>query len=552
MENYKRKHDLNISDNKSIVIKSIKGINIKDFRLINDQEFYLGNNITLVSGRNGTMKSTIMGLVAHPFETEEESITGETMKTLFSDVFNLSLKKDKPSYQYDLKMSILQDNKTEYLVEPVKMYRRPDRFRLVPSGSAKGDGFFVLPSVYLNLKRLYPLVDIDDNDITKLDIEYTSREKSFIYHFYERIFSKTEFSTFETYEADKSKVNKTPIGPGDDASYDIMSISSGEDNLSSFLKILLSFMRIYNEKEDKNSLTGLLSIDEFEASLHPIAQLNLFNFLLDWSKKYNVQIVLNTHSLYLIQEVMKKQSQIDNNSICINFITNRYSDNLEIYRNPSYKFAKEELTLSTEQQSDTIIKAKILCEDSVAEKYLKKIMTTKLSKRCEFISDVSGGTGSSWQTLSSLAKNGYSLLSDSMALIVYDADISERQLGKPKYDKFLILPSISQKKIPLEKEIVNYILNLNSDDDFFKHFNKSKDMFKQDFSQRGIPLNPEDIEKEDVKPYKKWYDLTQPRTLNRYRDYMIKQNKNIFDNFKDEIKSTLNEIFEENGVPLIK
>ncbi|HEL1255215.1 TPA: AAA family ATPase, partial [Streptococcus equi subsp. zooepidemicus] len=303
MISFNRKNDLGITDNKKIIIESLKGISIKKFRLIKNQEFLLGKNITVVSGRNGTMKSTIMGLVAHPFETNEVSITGEIMKTSFSEVFKLSIKKDIP-YEYDIKMDIIHNGKTEHIAEPVKMYKRSDRFRLVPSGSAKGDGFFNLPSVYLNLKRLYPLVDIEDKDISELNLRYSEREKQFISKFYERIFGKTEFSTFQTYKTDKSKVSKTPIGPGTEATYDIMSISSGEDNLSSFLKILLSFMRVAEKKENKKSLTGLLSIDEFEASLHPIAQLNLFNFLMEWSAKYNVQIVLNTHSLYLIQEVM--------------------------------------------------------------------------------------------------------------------------------------------------------------------------------------------------------------------------------------------------------
>ncbi|MGH2183095.1 hypothetical protein ACQ10C_16060, partial [Enterococcus faecalis] len=76
--------------------------------------------------------------------------------------------------------------------------------------------------------------------------------------------------------------------------YDVNSISSGEDNLSTFADVLVSFMRIFsaNKKNKYNGLTGILAIDEFEASLHPIAQKNLFNFLFDWSRKYKVKIIL--------------------------------------------------------------------------------------------------------------------------------------------------------------------------------------------------------------------------------------------------------------------
>lgn len=547
---FKRKHELGINDNKNIIIESIQGIDIKKFRLLENQEFKLGKQITIVSGRNGTMKSTIMGLIAHPFETEETSITGEKMSTSFSEVFKLSMTKDQV-YEYNIKMNIKNNGKTEKLVEPVKMYKRTGRFRLVPSGSNKGDGFFNLPSVYINLKRLYPLVNIADEDIEETDIQYTNKEKQFISTFYERIFGKTEFSTFQTYKTSSDKIDKTPIGPGEEAMYDINSISSGEDNLSAFTKILVSFMRIYQSKSDNSKLTGLISIDEFEASLHPIAQLNLFKFLLELSRKYNVQILLNTHSLYLIQEAMKMQSCIQNESICINFVTKRFSENLTIFRNPNFKFAKEELTLTQDEHTETLSKVKILCEDSIAEKYIKKIAGPKITKRCDFITNVAGENGSSWTTLRSLANNGFTLLSDANALIIFDADITQQKTGILKYDKILFLPSITDKKLPLEKEIVNYILNLPPDSDFFVTFNKTKEMFLQEFSQYKISLKTNNIEQEKVAPYKCWFASIPVRQTNKYRDYIIKHHKNVFDDFRLKLKNKINEIFDENGIPTI-
>ncbi|MGT2742484.1 AAA family ATPase [Streptococcus plurextorum] len=551
MSNYQSKKQLGITDNKSIIIESIKGINIKNFRLISNQEFNLGKQITIVSGRNGTMKSTIMGLVAHPFETDEKSITGEKMSTSFSEVFKLSLTKDK-QYEYDIKMDINHNNETKNLIEPVKMYNRSNRFRLVPSGSEKGDGFFNLPSVYINLKRLYPLVAISDEEIRELNIEYNDKEKEFISKFYERIFAKTEFSTFQTYETDSNSVHKNPIGPGTTASYDITSISSGEDNLSAFVKILISFMRVFQSKSDAKQLTGLLSIDEFEASLHPIAQLNLFNFLLEWSRNYNVQILLNTHSLYLIQEVMKMETRLNNKVIRINFITKRFSDHLEIYSNPQFKFAKEELTLTRDEYTETLSKVTVLCEDQIAEQYIKQIAGRDISKRCNFITNVTGETGSSWKTLKSLAKNGFTLLSDARALIIFDADIIPKDIGKTKFDKILYLPSITENKLPLEKEIVNYILNLPDNHDFFKKFSKTKGMFCQSFTEFNISLTTDKIKDEKVDYYKNWFNSIPKKETNKYRNYMIKDNHKIFDEFKLTLKNKINEVFEENGIPTIE
>ncbi|OTO77314.1 hypothetical protein A5865_001190 [Enterococcus sp. 12E11_DIV0728] len=120
----------------------------------------LGEQITVVSGRNGTMKSTLMGLVSQPYRTSHRDINDKLMQTKFSDVFKLSEVKDQNDYVYHLMLNVDNDL---YLKEPVPLYYQPGnpnskfskkgRHRLVPSGRAKGDGYFNLPSVYINLKR---------------------------------------------------------------------------------------------------------------------------------------------------------------------------------------------------------------------------------------------------------------------------------------------------------------------------------------------------------------------------------------------------------------
>lgn len=55
--------------NKEVKFKKINSIFIKNFRTLKDREIILGSNITLISGKNGTMKSSILGLIAHPFSS---------------------------------------------------------------------------------------------------------------------------------------------------------------------------------------------------------------------------------------------------------------------------------------------------------------------------------------------------------------------------------------------------------------------------------------------------------------------------------------------------
>jgi len=543
------KKELGLFDNKKMQIKEIYGIEIDNFRLMSKQQFNLAENITIVSGRNGTMKSTLMGLIAQPFRTNHDNIFGLKMETKFSEVFKFSTKTDVEPYLYFIKMKIDDD---KMMREPVPLYydKSGNRHRLVPSGRSKGDGYFNLPSVYVNLKRLYPLVDLEQ--ISEMEVQYEEQERKFISKLYEQVLLKDEYCKFENYFV-TGTVKKNPIGPKN-SNYDVTSISSGEDNLSFFANVLISFMRVYqnNQRNNLDVLTGILSIDEFEASLHPISQLNLLNFLFGWSQKYRVKIVLNTHSLYLIEETLKMKDRIEHNRIKLNFITNRFSASgkLSIIEDPEYKLAKEELTLTPDRQTPTLTKVIVLCEDFVAEKYIKAIIGRNIAKYCEFqhqINTDQNGTG--YTLLLNLVKNYPKLVIDSKILIVLDGDVKKSSFKFKHSNRCLCIPTINDSFLPLEKELVNYILNLPQEDSFFEHFEKTKDMFRQEMSQCKISLKPEDMTKEPVDGYKKWFNVIGEQKIKKYRDYMIRNNKTMYTNFIEEFSLMVNLIMTENGFP---
>lgn len=61
--------ELGYNSNKDVKFKQIKGIHISNFRTLVDRDIELGENVTIISGKNGTMKSCILGLIAHPFSS---------------------------------------------------------------------------------------------------------------------------------------------------------------------------------------------------------------------------------------------------------------------------------------------------------------------------------------------------------------------------------------------------------------------------------------------------------------------------------------------------
>lgn len=560
---FKGKKELGITYNKKMVIKDIFGIHIHKFRMFEDQEFHLGKNITVVSGRNGTMKSTVMGLLAQPYRSEEKNLQGKKMETKFSDVFKLSAEKDQDDYLYDIMLNI-NDNLS--LKEPIPLYFQPgnpnsktsqkDRHRLVPSGRSKGDGYFTLPSVYINLKRLFPLTE--SNELRNEKVKYTKKEEQFISNFFEKVLLRSDFNSFEKYNADDSGVNKRPYGPSN-SFYDVHSISSGEDNLSTFVDVLIAFVRIYeeNQKQSKNSnrLTGLFSIDEFEASLHPVAQLNLFQFLLDWSKKYNVKIVMNTHSLFLIQSIyLNYASSLDKEEVIVNFIATQFEADkkLKIYRTPAYQLAYEELTLSKLNDDRPSIKVKVLCEDEEAVYLMKRIIKKQSSlKYIEFSHIVNeNNNGTSYVSLATLCKSFPKILKETRSIVVFDAEVDCSKLKLGNYDRTLQLPS--RYGFPIEKEIVRYIIGLSGNHAFFKKYDKTKEIFKQEFSAFDIPLDgdSEQFKQAKTKLFKNWFNGNK-RNARKYITYYVDENRELFDSFKNDLGEMVDQMRQENGLPII-
>lgn len=544
------KKELGINDNKTIEIKKIRSIYIDKFRSITDKEFFLGEYITVVSGKNGTMKSSIMGLVAHPFEPKLKSTDpfGNHLKTDISDVFKLSSKNDREKYKYHINLELVSG---DILREPVDFYfnKSDNRFRIVASGRNKGDGNFPLNTSYVNLRRLFPMVNT--NSKPDADIKYSESEKKFISTFFAYLLQK---QTFTEVEAVVDAKIKTTLGPSN-SYYDYESISSGEDNLGHIVNKLIGFMRNKNTNKNKMMSNGIFCIDEFESSLHPVVQIRLFEYLYNWAVQQNVQVIINTHSLYLISHVLNRQKEISNSDIFLNMISTAYVDgnNFNIIKNPTYDFAHKELTLRDFNSilEEEIHKVDILCEDDIAKDFLSKIIkSNEIKKYLNFITNLSEDAkvkGNSYTALASLCINGPKLLNNS--LVIFDADVPGKKLSQIKgFNHYLKLPD--EEGLALEKRIVKYIIDLPGNDKFFTEFNNEKDKFLADFSSAGIDINEKDYSKANVKHYKNWTDLNL-REFKKIITFYVRENEELFTDFKTNFVSLLNEKLKSKSLPSI-
>lgn len=522
--------------NKEVKFRKYNGIYIEKFRSLKNCYIKLGSNLTVLSGKNGTMKSAILGLIAHPFNSPNDAkdLVGTPLKTTISNVFKMSKIYDNQKYEYYLD---LEDIKGNTIHEYVSMYylknkstKEAERLRVVVGRKrGKGDGNFNLNTAYINFKRLFPIIDTDSEEKTENNM--LQEDKDFIKNAYLKIFQKTDYGNATLISDGRNKETFAPSN----SNYNFEAISSGEDNLG---HILLKMLAFKNYCQGNDFLQGVFCIDEVEASLHPIAQDNLIDFLLDFSKKYNIQIVVTTHSLSLVNHVIEKQNLMNNgkDKICLNMISTRFTDNGEynIITNPDYNQAYTELTLK-DKSSSTREKVFVILEDDVEKQLFNLVIRNREAKKyMKRISNLTNfSKGNSFTFLSKLAKNAEELLKN--AIIIFDADVKE-SLDNYRTSVYK-MPSLYG--LCLEAEIIKYIFELPGDAKFFRECNKEKQSFINDFAQKDIINFEISFLESNSKRCKNWKNSD--KNFIKYVRIYVKENRSIFDSFEKSIYKDINE-----------
>jgi len=544
-----RKEFEHYPDNKSVPVAKVLAIDIEKFRTFVGQTVYLGDHITVFSGRNGTMKTSLMGLIAHPFEGEGKDAFGKPLKTNLSEVFNLSKQFDINPYRYKL---ILETPSNELIGETVSIYYvepPTDRHRVVVSGAEKGDGNFTFNTSFLNLKRLYPLVDT--NAAPDADQHLSPQEQERLKRFYEKVFPSTSYGKFSAIHQRNVKTTYAPFG--EDAKFDWNSISSGEDNLGAIFNRLLGFERAIVQK---NAGNGILCIDEFDSSLHPVAQLRLFDYLYGWSKERKVQVVISTHSLHLIQHIyLKHKPNLDADRVIINFVSRAGAKeaNFPILKTPTYHLAYKELTLEEPIDVAKARKIRVFCEDRYAIHFARSLVKSRkvlsLVEFHESFNPTSGTPGTSYTCLKTICVKYPILLENS--LVVFDGDVETSITGKIKNkDSFVVLPDPNAAAI--ERRIIHFILSRENHDPFFSALGTEREAFLDRIAAYHIPLSPVDAILDEtvvnIKKCKSWAESD--ANFTKYITYYV-GTLTVAGAFQKEFLAKVNKLNAENGLPQV-
>ena len=184
---------------------------------------------------------------------------------------------------------------TRYAIKP--MYQR-----------GSGDSLPSCPVVYLGLSRLMPYGEFKNDDALKaikksLPIDYQKE----IAIQYEKFTHYTISNTSIQQMGDvKTRAEFSSAFEGIDSN----TISAGEDNLYIILLAIMSLRYYYESIDSTKQVESILLVDELDATLHPAFQLKLLKMLREYSDAYKIQIVFTTHSMTMLEDLLKKKDNV--------------------------------------------------------------------------------------------------------------------------------------------------------------------------------------------------------------------------------------------------
>lgn len=397
------------------------------FRGLSELTIKISPRVTIVAGHNGIGKSTILGLIANgselkgsktilktPFRSEFSEIfyldyeedynsrnKGSSRAQLIYELFDedssetvmitkeckvsashkiMALKSELKPFMHVFDKSDLTDAQSASLPEEKEYIRRmriiprtkdisPSDNDLVDKYGFGGSAKMSVPTLYLGMSRISPIGEFDWGNINHRQLRIDDTVSGFIYNFFDAVipFSRRNNTV---YGHSFSKSNKKSVVP--DFGHSSLTISLGQDSLSSIATAIASFKNLKDEIKNEYK-GGILVIDEIEAGLHPRAQKNLIDQLKKFASILDLQIIMTSHSLTVIKEVIDHESY-DPATDGIVYITDTRVP--KVMENPTYLKIKNDMLLKSYSPVEIVPKTptlEVYFEDEEAVDFIEGI-----------------------------------------------------------------------------------------------------------------------------------------------------------------------------------
>ena len=478
----------------------------------------LGETVTLLSGLNGTAKSTLLGMIAQPLGfpikkgkksiytkvydnvelSDYKTIGDRRFRAEFSEVFRISQKFDKPrNLDYNMHLSGDQIESCSETLS-VRSEKRDETIRFVTNSDnrAPGAGNFPHPVIYLGLERLRPLSTLPKKDIIGTEV-LPDDEKQIWSDIYRVVMVCNGNEQISPEQVQTGGDFKQSYHSVETTYFDAESASAGQDNLGQIISAILSFFRLEKRLGDKYQ-GGVLLIDEFDATLHPVAQKLLLHKLIQYSKRFKVQIIATTHSLSILDEALYVCRQ---DVRCVYF--QKRGSAVTIFDDVDYDYVASDLAhIQKKTQLREVEKTSVIFEDCVAANLFKRI--------------ICGIFGNYVKTFNTDNQNSATCLSNGVLRnivqylvkkkipdfqrVIYVLDPDSQNLVLPNIKNLLALPGNSF----IEKEMNVFLVNLDGNDPVWTALGVSQSFcIAENNNIENDPNLP--TEHERRKAYKRWF-----------------------------------------------
>lgn len=451
----------------------LKSISIPNFRKLKSiPETSVGKNITVISGHNGVGKSSIMSLISSCSGTKQKRTNDQSMQPEFDEYFYIEPEELFKEYRIFLTYSANMQNSQFEFRKRISFddYTKSGRgIRALPRSTNNKEtqsvrdginetkektgitdsGRIKIPTIYISSSRIVPPREADTkvksiasnaNFIKKhLDSQYKE--------WYNSVLDNAISDGTKVEEINKTALNKKRITLAPEESTS-KTQSVGQDNLGNIISALVDF---YNLKQSNPEYSGgILCIDEIEMSLHPNAQIKLFNLLDKLSTDLNLQIFITTHSITILKETIHLQNKDTTKYRLLYFKGTRIPNITDI---SSYEVLKADLFNELSIISSPV---KIYCEDDIAKSFIESLLLAAKENDIDFslpnytIIPINLGN----QDLKNLPNlDSYF----NTVLIMLDGDSKIKSTKRPKIEDFLNDKDILSKYNNLQKFNPNYL-----------------------------------------------------------------------------------------------
>ena len=261
-----------------------------------------------------------------------------------------------------------------------------DRLKVVPRGVQEGwnvgaSAKVPIPTLFLSMSRMLPNGEYQNNLNSELSKTLSDEDKIYIREKFKSIIDNKVVDSDHITKQELKGTTKRSLLP--EFEHSTRTISLGQDSLGVIITALASFAKL--KRENPNYEGGILLIDEIDAGFHPRAQIKLIQLIKKEAKSLNLQIIMTSHSLTVIQEVLKindETARSGRNIDSVVYIEDVLRPKLMEY--PTYENIKGDMLGILPAFDDITPQIKVYFEDKEAEWFFKKLLEIEKfdSKSC--------------------------------------------------------------------------------------------------------------------------------------------------------------------------